>query len=434
LLISKFPCQIFHFLKKEIKSKETFLAAQKNKTSFIRNRKLNLENLIWFFLSQIRSSIQVELNRYFGELHNDGMPYEHITDAAFCKAKDKLNPNVFRHLINKAAKFYYETKKIKTWRKLKVLAIDGSLCRLPHVDDLDDHFGTWKGHNQTPRGMCRGTLVYDALNNITTDALYTPKDQGERKAASNLLDNMPKDSILLMDRGYPAFWLFHEIIEKGQDFLVRAKMDENSFITDFWNSNKTDMIVEFPTKRRYYKGSQYNDLTKKGFKVRLIKSKDFRKRPMVLMTTILDQSVSRDELVDLYKLRWSAEENYKVLKSKLNVEHISSKKPNGAYCDFYAKTLFLIIGQMIASKTSQHFEQIQEDYVHPCKINMSKYLSHFKDFFLKFYKKKCIEKTSKSFIELVIKYHCPIRKGRHFERGKNRVDIPRYILNYRPLS
>ena len=421
-------------MKKEINSKETLLAAKKTENSFIRNRKLNLENLIWFFLSQIRSSIQVELNRYFGELNNDGIPYEHITDAAFCKAKDKLNPYVFRHLINKVSKFYYETKKFKTWRSLKVLAIDGSLCRLPHVDELDDHFGTWKGHNQTPRGMCRGTLVYDALNNITTDALYTPKDQGERRCASNLLDNLPENSILLMDRGYPAFWLFDEIIKKGHNFLVRAKMDENSFITDFWKSNKKDVIVEFPTKRRLFKGSMYNDLSDKGFKVRLIKSRDFRKRPMVLMTTMLNQDISRNELLDLYKMRWSAEENYKVLKSKLNVEHISSKKPNGAYCDFYAKTLFMVIGQMIASKTSQHFEQIQKEYIHPCKINMSKYMSHFKDFILKFYKKKVITDISKSFIQLIIRYDSPVRKGRHYEREKNRVDIPRYILNYRPLS
>jgi hypothetical protein len=73
--------QIFNLLK----NKETFLAVHNTKTRFIRFRKLNSENLIW----------------YSGELHNDGMSYEHITDALFCKTKDKLNLNVFRHLISR---------------------------------------------------------------------------------------------------------------------------------------------------------------------------------------------------------------------------------------------------------------------------------------------------------------------------------------------
>ena len=56
--------------------------------------------------------------------------------------------------------------------------------------------------------MARLSQLYDPLNKITVDAIISPKHIGERElAAQHFLNIMPTD-LVLMDRGYPAWWLF----------------------------------------------------------------------------------------------------------------------------------------------------------------------------------------------------------------------------------
>ncbi len=60
--------------------------------------------------------------------------------------------------------------------------------------------------------------MFDVFNRVTVDALIKPKKDGERElAAFQFLKLMPNDLILL-DRGYPAFWLFELIMSTDANF------------------------------------------------------------------------------------------------------------------------------------------------------------------------------------------------------------------------
>jgi hypothetical protein len=69
--------------------------------------------------------------------------------------------------------------------------------------------------------MARVSQMYDVLNKLTVDAFISPKSEGERElAAYHFLKLMPQDLILL-DRGYPAHWLFKLVLSMDANFCAR---------------------------------------------------------------------------------------------------------------------------------------------------------------------------------------------------------------------
>jgi hypothetical protein len=63
--------------------------------------------------------------------------------------------------------------------------------------------------------MARISQMFDVLNQLTLDALIGPKAFGEREMAAEHFAHLCSGDLVLLDRGYPAFWLFA---------LIRRKM------------------------------------------------------------------------------------------------------------------------------------------------------------------------------------------------------------------
>jgi len=76
-------------------------------------------------------------------------------------------------------------------------------------------------------------LLFDALNGITIDAIISPKDKGERILAAEHMKHLSPGDLVLLDRGYPAFWLFALILSKGAHFCSRIKEGHWNAVQDF---------------------------------------------------------------------------------------------------------------------------------------------------------------------------------------------------------
>jgi hypothetical protein len=72
----------------------------------------------------------------------------------------------------------------------------------------------------------RASQMFDVLNKITLDAIISPKSEGERKlAALHFLKLQPED-LILMDRGYPAHWLFKLVLAMNSQFCARISYEK----------------------------------------------------------------------------------------------------------------------------------------------------------------------------------------------------------------
>jgi hypothetical protein len=79
-------------------------------------------------------------------------------------------------------------------------------------EGIAHHFGVWNCLQGAPSPMARVSQFFDVPNKITVDAIIKLKHIGERElVAQHMLNVMPNDLILL-DRGYPAWWLFKLVL------------------------------------------------------------------------------------------------------------------------------------------------------------------------------------------------------------------------------
>jgi hypothetical protein len=70
-----------------------------------------------------------------------------------------------------------------------------------------------------------GSVLYDVLNHLTLDAQLAPYASSERDLLMQHLDKVQEGDLLLLDRGYPCFWLLFLLKAKKIEFCVRLKED-----------------------------------------------------------------------------------------------------------------------------------------------------------------------------------------------------------------
>lgn len=95
-----------------------------------------------------------------------------------------------------------------------------------------------------------GSLLYDVLNLITLDSQIVPYASTERDLLMEHLDHVKQGDLLLLDRGYPCFWLLFLMKAKGIEFCVRLKDDWWLKVKDFTESSEKERIVTFSLPKK----------------------------------------------------------------------------------------------------------------------------------------------------------------------------------------
>jgi hypothetical protein len=183
-----------------------------------------------------------ELDHFFKSIFGFEVVKRVVSKAAFAKARMKLKYDAFINLNMRLSSYFYENFKPEQWHGFNLLAIDGTTVRLPRIEAISAHFGVWNPRQGDKCPMARVSQMFDPLNKISVDAIIESKGVGERElAAFHFLNLMPNDLVLL-DRGYPAYWLFNLILSRGADFCARIQRKRWKVVRQFYNSGKKKII------------------------------------------------------------------------------------------------------------------------------------------------------------------------------------------------
>ena len=132
---------------------------------------------------------------------------------ALSLARRKLQYSAFIEFNRHLLEFFCDHfKNIKTWYGFNLLAIDGSTLKLFKYKEIREHFGMMKPKNGSTCPMAHISQMFDVLNKVTIDALIEPYRVGERDLLREHMLNLLPTNLLLLDRGYPAYWVFNLII------------------------------------------------------------------------------------------------------------------------------------------------------------------------------------------------------------------------------
>jgi IS4 transposase len=426
--------QLIESIKNLIFSENFCQRNKENARDFVRTRLLPFHELIFFFLNMNNQSYQEELGRYFQALHHADVLARALHKGNLFKARAKLKHEAFVELNYHLVNFFYDNFRPDTWFGFNLLAVDGSTLRLPHEADIADHFGVWKptkGEKACPKA--RASQMFDVLKKITVDSIISPKTEGKRELAAFHFPKLQSRDLILLDRGYPAHWLFCLILSLGASFCARIPYNRWRVAQQFYLSGKKEQIAIInPSPQSLCKCYEMG-IDKKPIKVRFIRVELDSGETEILVTTLMDKKKYPYELFsELYHLRWPVEEDFKALKYRLQVENFSGKTVRSVYQDFHAKIFSKNLVAAVATTTKQQILLKSEKLKHVHQINLTQALAKMKHTIILIFHQttrkvsNIIEKLRAIFIQTTE----AVRPNRKFPR-RHRVKQHRFFFEFK---
>jgi hypothetical protein len=171
---------------------------------------------------KFKSSIQRELDRFYKELSQNDFNIREVTKGAFTQARAKLNPWAFQRLNEVAVNTFYDEAEYYVWHQMRLLAVDGTRLVLPNHPSVAEEFGVHKfgPKADSSRSLAIASLLYDPLNLLTIDSQIAPYSSSEGDLLMQHLAKINTGDMLLLDRGYPSFWLLFLLKAMGIEFCA----------------------------------------------------------------------------------------------------------------------------------------------------------------------------------------------------------------------
>lgn len=434
-LLCELCANMVEFLKKIIFSEQFLARHRQSDRNFIRNRILPFSALIFFLMNFIKGSLQDELDYFFKALGNVDVAIRKVTKSAFCKARKRLKHHAFIELNEALIGFFYKHFPYRIWYGFRLLAVDGSTIKVPKTQAMGDHFGSWNPAKGEPCPLARISFLFDVLNKIKLHTVISPKENGER----NLLTQHVRKNILgikdllLLDRGYPAFWLFVLVLSTGAHFCARVKKNHWKITGTFFRSGKLEDIVWLEPSPASVRKCLETGLPFKPIKVRLIRVELDNGETEILMTSLLDKNAYACEIFkELYHKRWPIEEDYKAMKSRVEIENFSGKSVESVYQDFHARVFTANLTAAMVHPAQDVVEQQTQERRYPYQVNLTQALSKMKDTVVLFFNRSNILGLISKLFDLFIKTIEPIRPDRKFPRKKG-IKKQGYYPCYKPV-
>lgn len=319
-----------------------------NETAFTRERRLSFVRVTALILQKSLKSLQLVLNEFFEKLQQTiPLPLQTVTASALTQARQKLKQTAFCDLTTQAlVATYYQTPTYRTWRGVRVLAVDGSKIRLPDTPAIRQEFGTIAFSNQHPdvQGAYPDGLrvVYDdVLNQIPLASPLAHSRASERDVALALRPSLLPTDLVLCDRGVPSYRFFATLLAAHTHVVGRCS--RRSFAearTLFADDAPVSRVVTLRPPPGHKAALLAAGLPLE-LRLRVVRVVFDSGDVEVLGTSLLDDARFPAEVFkDLYGLRWGVETVYDRVKNRLNLENFSGNTVEAVKQDCSA-TLFI---------------------------------------------------------------------------------------------
>ena len=406
---------------------------------FTRNRKLSMQDVIYYTMNNRGKSTKMELYDYWKEYD-----LERVSAPALLKQREKLNAGIFKELSKLSLIDFYEkfSEEVRVYKGYVLEGIDGSDCEVPNTIATRQRYQSINSTDDNRVARIKLSNCYDLLNNYVLDTQIEEYKHSEidlAKRHTELTEYVNKffPTIKIMDRGYFSLSFIYYLIKKGEKFIIRMsksklKIEQQSMQSDdeyVEIQYQYDRIANYKEKDEelynyYMNGNRLN--------VRLTKVTLPTGETEILVSNLSMEEFSTEDLYELYGFRWGIETSYHAMKEGMTVTNISSSKHNIIEQEIYSQ---MFVYNLLKSICNDLEEEIpQERYKHRMKVNFNMAIGFIKRFLIKILIEEDDEKKEKLLEELydnILSELVPIRKGRSYERPKNRKLTNKHPINKR---
>lgn len=375
---------------------------QNPQKDFIRNRKVNFYDMMWFLIFIGTNSMSEEIRRAFQ--YKD---FSFITETAILKSRRKIKVTAFQHLLKK---FNESVENLKTYKGYRLVAVDGS--DFSSLYDEKSEFATLSNQYGGANRM-HVSFAYDILNKIYLECKVEAKNKAdERKSAVQMLSSFTEKTLAIMDRGYDGLKMIEHCNRiQNLSYLIRLRRGMNLEIKNL-PDEYLDIDIEFKVSEKskrqpYTKKIKAWDMEKNCcVKFRLVK---FKKDEdwVVFATNLSRKEFPIKKLKELYTQRWQVENSFRELKYSLGTLHFHSKKDLFNLQELFAHIIrfnltSLVIQEIPISKKEKLSYEYEINYKNACHIVQDFCRKYFFDL--------------KKLEQQISFYRHPIRPDRHYPR------------------
>ena len=369
---------------KDIKEKNNQNEKYKNNSKvFVRERKMNFTDYVWYLIMQKGRTTSMELDEY---LKNKNGTYKiSISKQAFSKQRQYLKPQIFIDIYKDYLEDFYHNypEENKTYKGYNVCAIDGSLFEIPNTKELREEYKTQKnssGDRESARARVSG--IYDVENGFMIDALIKDCGEGEKELAKKNIENAGKiinleNCIIIFDRGYPGIDLiwYLEKLKIKYIFRLQTKMYEKEKNSMKSKDEWIELDIAGDRLRKVKDKEVKNELKEqKTLKVRMSKVLLDTGEIEYLLTNITEDIITPEEMKETYFKRWQIEIGYDILKNKLHLENFTGRTKITIEQDFYAQIYTFNVLQDIKNTNTRRIQEKQKNknlkYKYKVNINI----------------------------------------------------------------
>jgi hypothetical protein len=324
---------------------------------FTRRRKLPFSSVVLLVLQKSLKSIQLHLHEFFARLA-DGLAGDAASAGGWTQARAKLRHSAFIELNAAAVLAPLEAAPgaLQHWRGHRLLAIDGSVLRLPNQDAIWEHFGGQEPVNQSgPCGarvpQARLSVLYDVLNRLGLETQLGGFSTGETELAAAHGGALRAGDVVLIDRGYAGYECFARLAGRGAHFVGRCPRRSFAVVAELFDRDEAGVsrTVMLKAPRSALAAGLPGTLRVRFLTLRLATGE-----LEVLATSLLDEARHPGEdFLWLYGRRWGIETYYGVLKGRLDLENFSGQTVEAILQDVHAAVFLSNLESLLSARVAQ---------------------------------------------------------------------------------
>jgi len=250
-----------------------------------------------------------------------------LNTAAYSKARERVPIELANELLKKS-RIEQAENNYTHWKGYRVYIGDGTYIQMQDTKSIREKYEV-KHNGVSGEGYPQGLL--EVIIERGTGQLYSFKlsnrHTSELSLFYDMLDEMPQNSLLLLDDLYNCFEIISKCKRLGIEIVVPAKRERNYELVDKLGDGDEIISIKTPKNR-----SKWPDVNEKPSKitVRRIQCKSPDGDDYVLFTTILNRSITREDIQLLYLTRWDIEIGIREIKTVMDINVLRSKTPEMA--------------------------------------------------------------------------------------------------------
>lgn len=287
-------------------------------TASLRRRRLPADQVVWLVLGMglFRDRpINEVVDKLDLTLLDEQNPS--VSSSASCQARRRLGDKPLAWLFSHTANHWaFERADKQRWRGLALFGVDGTSMRVPDTPENAEYFGyPPTGRDESSYPQLRLNALLALRSHLLAAVAFGPYQRGETAYADQLWDQIPDNSLTLLDRQYLFPDALVSLEQSGQQrhWMTRAKKNTRWRIIQRLGPHEA--IVEMTVSRQ---ARAKNPDLPRTWTARAIGYEIKGKYSGYLLTSLLDsKAYPADELVSLYPERWEHEQGYDELKTEL---------------------------------------------------------------------------------------------------------------------